>query len=461
MKRRLLPLTVVAIAGISLAAGTGVANAGLSLSEATTGLPAFQLLTGGLDPLITDTAVTATDLATSGVVLDTTPTMENDSNTLVVDDDKVQCPDAQFTSINAAVLAAPPGAHIRVCPGIYHESVLITKPLTLQAARREGEATECKGPNVDDPTEEAIVKYNTTLNGGNPAEGFDVEASHVKIEGFKVEPDVIVAQNGVGIFTSRAFSGYDIRHNVVQNNSIGIYVNSNGSSPTNVSENCSRNNNLNGAAGGNGVYSDQGLSNAQITENYFTGDQNGAIIIDTFLTAPHDIAITHNESVNDGAIGTFASNGPPAYNLDVEHNKVVGSVGSGIVTTNVINSEYDYNDVDNGTFNGISLHATSNSSVKSNRADGFQLAGIRIADSSNNNTVANNRAEDNKQAGLAATAGSSGNMIQQNRMTRNNPDCYDDTVGPGTAGTANYWIKDFGRTENRPGLCKRQSEEQD
>jgi hypothetical protein len=34
-------------------------------------------------------------------------------------------------------------------------------------------------------------------------------------------------------------------------------------------------------------------------------------------------------------------------------------------------------------------------------------------------------------------------------------DCHDDSVGLGTAGTANLWIKNHGRTENRPGLCKK------
>src|SRR5207302_7288498 len=235
------------------------------------------------------------------------------------------------------------------------------------------------------------------------------------------------------IFTDQLFAGFDIRHNVVQNNSIGIYPNSDGSAPSYVRENCSRNNNLQGAAGGNGVYSDRGLSNAQITNNYFTGDQNGAIVIDTFLTAPHDIAITHNESVNDGPIVTFDSESTTtAFNLTVDYNQVTGSVGSGIVTFNVTSSEYAHNDLDNGTFNGLSLHQTSNSQVKSNRADGFRLDGIRIGDGSDNNTVSTNRAENNVQAGLAATNNSVGNTIQQNHMVGNTPDCYDDTMGTGT-----------------------------
>ena len=427
--------------------------------EAGTALDNLLSLGAGIDPTITDVAVTDNQLASTGVVLDTVPVLLSDPSMLVVDDDKVQCPEAAFTTINAAVLAASPGGIIRVCPGVYKESVVIAKPLTLQAPRQQGQATQCKTSISDDPTKEAIVMYNATLNGGNPSEGFDVESSNVTIDGFKVEPDpTFVTHDGVGIFASRFFAGYDIRHNVVQNNTMGIYVNSNGSGTTYVRENCARNNNLGGAASGNGLYSDQGLSNAQITNNYFTGDQSNAIVVDTFLTAPHDIAITHNESVNDGSIGTFASAGPTAYNLTVDYNKVTGSAGSGVVTTNVTASEYSFNDVENGTFNGVSLHSTTNSAVKSNKATGFQLSGVRLADSSNNNTVANNRAENNVQTGIQITiqtAGmSSGNVIQQNHMKGNATDCYDDTTGPGTAGTANFWTNDFGSTENRPGLCK-------
>src|SRR3989442_313483 len=60
---------------------------------------------------------------------------------IVVDDDRVQCPDAQFTSIQEAVAAALPGSTIRVCPGAYRENVIVPKLLTLQAVRNQGEAT--------------------------------------------------------------------------------------------------------------------------------------------------------------------------------------------------------------------------------------------------------------------------------------------------------------------------------
>jgi len=51
--------------------------------------------------------------------------------TWVVDDDLQQCSQAQFRSIQEAVTEANAGDLIRVCPGLYTESVTIDKPLTL------------------------------------------------------------------------------------------------------------------------------------------------------------------------------------------------------------------------------------------------------------------------------------------------------------------------------------------
>lgn len=52
---------------------------------------------------------------------------------IVVDDDKLECPNAAFTRIQDAVDAAAPGSQIRVCKGTYAEQVSISKPLDLEA----------------------------------------------------------------------------------------------------------------------------------------------------------------------------------------------------------------------------------------------------------------------------------------------------------------------------------------
>ena len=52
---------------------------------------------------------------------------------IVVDDDKLDCPDASFTRIQDAVDAAVPGSQIRICKGVYAEQVTIGKPLDVEA----------------------------------------------------------------------------------------------------------------------------------------------------------------------------------------------------------------------------------------------------------------------------------------------------------------------------------------
>src|SRR5271170_432364 len=52
---------------------------------------------------------------------------------ILVDDDKVQCPSAAYTTIQSAVNAANPGDRIHVCAGTYPEQVTINKSLTIDA----------------------------------------------------------------------------------------------------------------------------------------------------------------------------------------------------------------------------------------------------------------------------------------------------------------------------------------
>ena len=61
------------------------------------------------------------------------PAIAADPPQLVVDDDRVECPNAAFTRIQAAIDAASPGATIRICKGTYAEQLTIHKPLTIAA----------------------------------------------------------------------------------------------------------------------------------------------------------------------------------------------------------------------------------------------------------------------------------------------------------------------------------------
>ena len=56
--------------------------------------------------------------------------------------------------------------------------------------------------------------------------------------------------------------------------------------------------------------------------------------------------------------------------------------------------------------------------------------------------------------GIRLDANSGGNQIRDNHLDGNvTHDCHDDSTGTGTAFTANFWTGNHGNTENRPGLC--------
>jgi nitrous oxidase accessory protein NosD len=155
--------------------------------------------------------------------------------TLVVDRDGMECANADFTSIQAAVDAAQPGDVIRVCPDLYTESVVVDKPLTLKGDPDAVEAVDCFQPTLPElpPDQQAIV---------DPAgEGFSIafklEADDVVLEGFVVQGAT------VGVDASDRFSGYRIHHNLIRSNTLfGVDFGSAGARESRVHHNCIREN---------------------------------------------------------------------------------------------------------------------------------------------------------------------------------------------------------------------------
>jgi hypothetical protein len=152
---------------------------------------------------------------------------------LVVDKDKVQCPTAEYTSIQAAVTAASPGDKIKVCPDLYTESVTVTKTIDIGADPKTSLADEAScfaaTPAAPDPTKDAIVQ-------GAPS--FDLQANDIKLEGF-----VVQNSPNFGVNTSSSFSGYRIADNLAQNNELaGVNFLSSGARESRATHNCFRSN---------------------------------------------------------------------------------------------------------------------------------------------------------------------------------------------------------------------------
>lgn len=59
-------------------------------------------------------------------------------NTLIVGQAGTPCPNPEYNTITAAINAALPGDTIQICPALYPEQLLITKPLTLEGISQQG-----------------------------------------------------------------------------------------------------------------------------------------------------------------------------------------------------------------------------------------------------------------------------------------------------------------------------------
>jgi hypothetical protein len=70
----------------------------------------------------------------------------------LVSADKTICPTAQYTSIQAAIDASLPGDIINVCPGVYDEQIVISKPVTVNGVTVNSSGLALLQPSVLVPT---------------------------------------------------------------------------------------------------------------------------------------------------------------------------------------------------------------------------------------------------------------------------------------------------------------------
>ena len=196
------------------------------------------------------------------------------SNQILVDDDKVECPAASFTSIQAAVNAASPGDQIIVCKGIYKEQVVIRKPLSIDAASGAilmPSAMQANSTSLFDgsPLAVALLVTDTTdvtiegliVDGSNSGitecapdlfgiafQNASGSIQRITVRNFKLGVGLSGCQSGTGIFvqsgggqTSKVSIGnssvHDFQKNGITANEAGteVFVRSNvvtGSGPT-------------------------------------------------------------------------------------------------------------------------------------------------------------------------------------------------------------------------------------
>lgn len=371
--------------------------------------------------------VPLSDFATVGLAGATTTTAGDGPNMFIVDDDHLDCPNAQFTSIQAAVLVAGPNDSIKVCPGTYREQVeippgkdglqlfslvpleaVIQAPLVMTVPKSI--VTVAGSTNVT--IRQFTITGPYTEPGCSPDRhtGVRVTAGSATIYGNHVtlirdvNPAFFGCQDGIAIQVGRALQAQ-----------VGAAV---------VRQN--------------------------LVDNY----QKGGIVVDGQGSYGE---LRQNEVVGSGPTPTIAQNGiqisRDAHAL-VDHNRVTrNAFGVPPVPTDAADATgillYNLHGGVQASYNDV--YANEDGIVLDNFDGDFHVG------TTDNVEVSHNDSHDNFLDGVDAFDGTENNPIAYNKLYGNAEfDCADFTVGPynSPALVANPWIKDQGDTENRPGLCK-------
>ena len=341
---------------------------------------------------------------------------------LVVDDDKVECPNAGFTRIQDAVDSASPGDEIHICKGIYVEQVAIHKSLTIDAdngAILMPSAMQANTTSLFDaaPIATALLVADTT---GVSISGLTVDGINSGIS--QCAPDLIGIsfQNASGDLERVSVRNFKLTASLNGCQSgTGIFVQSGNGGVSKVEiEHCTVHDFQK-----NGITADEIGTVSIIRRNVVTGvgpttgaAQNGVQIGFGAAGSILDNVVTNNVWA---PCTTVASCTAVATNILVTQSDAVEVSGNtaGISQVNIFfdgnNAEIKRNETfASVVFDGIRLEGNQ-SPVRENHVYNGAESGIFL--SGNSNVVTDNVITE-AAIGVLKETGSSGNIIRGNRF---------------------------------------------
>jgi parallel beta-helix repeat protein len=385
------------------------------------------------------------------------------------------CNNPGYPTIQSAVTAAASGDTIRVCPGTYIEQVTIPagkNNLTLLSTTSLAAIIKAPAVMVDP---KAIVRVNgatgvtvrgftITGPGGGPCDslrygvrvdgGGSATIRNNHITEIRDEP-FSGCQNGVAILVGRQLEAQVGSATIVEN-LIDKYQ-KNGPTVSNVGSSATITGNIIRGIGPTAIIAQNGVqvsggatatvSLNVVSDHVYTPQTFASTGMLLFL--PGVTVISENRvSTSDVGIYLFLTDG-----ANVTGNQVTHSTFDGIAVFGNGNT-LRTNRLEFNGGPGVALYDSAANIVRDNVSSDNGEDGI-LLDNAGNNNLKGNRNEHNGRDGIRANELSMGNTIDANQMQNNiEHDCHDDSVGVGTAGTANTWTNNQGQTENRPGLCQ-------
>jgi hypothetical protein len=352
------------------------------------------------------------------------------------------CTNPGYQTIQSAVNAALPGDRINVCPGTYQEQVNIAGPskdnitlvsvtphaaiikattlsvpgtaydiVTIDGARNVTvQAFIITGPLPDTSFCNLFILTGVRVKGGGSA---NIRLNHIT-EIWATTPALRGCQNGIAIAVGRRFEGQVGQANII-GNTIDKYQKG-------------------------GIYVDNAGSSAQVIGNVIRGEgavnfiaQNGIQISREATADVRRNRISDNAYIVPGMLTPFTATGVLLFRA----TRVT-------VDRNVLNRNQD----------GIDLFTmTAGNAIVS---DNTVIGGIP--------TFPPELGVLNLGDGIFADTDTANNQLLRNFLRDNvEHDCHDDSTGPNNppAFVANIWRDNDGRTENKPGLCRRTGEGDD
>jgi hypothetical protein len=314
--------------------------------------------------------------------------------------------------------------------------------------------------------------------GTDPTGRIKITSPDVIVDGFLFESNGPAAGLYVAPNTpsSVPVDNARILNNAFQANTIGLYLNGHGEDAViSVQQNRFFYDNIPaGSAAGNGIYSDQGLTAADISNNKFERNVNGGILFAQAASPVgpdvSNVTIANNSSANDATfVGLFGTH----HNIKIRDNTITdtdtsdnanqgsqifiggesgGAPGSpnGVLVSG--------NTMSKSPFNGIAVRDTSsNIDLIGNNSTQAALAGISVSSTANGaaSEVRLNTMDGNTTYGVEFRAGTSSTFISANHATGNGTtDCIDFTTGRQRVGVKNIWRTDnIGNSSSPVGLC--------
>jgi len=288
-------------------------------------------------------------------------------------------------TIENAIKTASAGDTIFVLPGMYSESIVIDKPISLIGENKE-----------------STIMVSRMLNAPEEIDVISILSDNVKVSGFTISYQGMreyMLGAGIGL---HGVLNCTISNNIIMRNQYGIRLESS--------------------------------SNNSVISNEISLNRGGGI----FLEPDSDKNTIANNTVrwNAGLGGIFLKTSSD-YNL-IENNEVTSNPGHGIklldsCNYNIVrNNSSSNNDVD-----GIYVGDSSDNLVTGNTCT-LNGHGIILIHSSHDNQVINNSLISNMDTGIHISEGADNNIVENNTLERNKPfginlmNCSNNTINGNT-----------------------------